>query len=340
MAPDVLSVQDPAVVRVARLPGAFDPRRARRVLVVLAVVVVGLAALFMFYDLRGSLSYALEMRTRRLSALVIVGVCLGSSAVMFHTITHNRILTPSLIGFDALYLLIQTGAAYVFGTFAFLRFDVRARFAIELAAMMLFALVLQRWLLDRHRDDLYLLVLVGIALGGVFQGLTAFVQRMIDPNEFMTLQDQLFASFSAVDEDLLVVAAVVMVVTLVATGRLHRRLDVVALGHARATNLGVDYRRVVHLTMFAVAVLVSVATALVGPLTFLGILVANLAYRLTGTFRHRYTVAVSSLLAAVALIGGQFLLERVFSSTTRLSVIVGFVGGLYFIVLLLRGVDR
>ena len=105
-------------------PGTFDPRRARQVIVVLAAVAVVLALVFMVYDLRGSLSYALELRTRRLAALAIVGVCLGASAVMFHTITHNRILTPSMIGFDALYVLIQISAAYAFGTFAFLRFDV------------------------------------------------------------------------------------------------------------------------------------------------------------------------------------------------------------------------
>lgn len=321
-------------------PGTFDPRRARQVIVVLAAVAVVLALVFMVYDLRGSLSYALELRTRRLAALAIVGVCLGASAVMFHTITHNRILTPSMIGFDALYVLIQISAAYAFGTFAFLRFDVRVRFAIELALMLGFAIVLQRWLLGRHRNDLYLLVLVGIVLGAMFTGLTAFVSRMIDPNEYITLQDQLFASFSTANEDLLVVAALTTGGTLVLTAGLHRRLDVVALGHANATSLGVDYGRVVDATMLAVAVLVSVATALVGPITFLGILVSNLAYRLTGTFRHRYTVATASLIAVVALVGGQFVLERVFHSTTRLSVIIGFVGGIYFIVLLLRGVDR
>jgi len=321
-------------------PGAFDPRRARRVVAVLAVVAVALGAVFMTYDLRGSLSFALELRSRRLGALVLVGVCLGASAVLFHTVTHNRILTPGVIGFDALYLLIQTVAAHLFGTFAFVRLDVRIRFAVELAAMLVFAVGLHRWLLSRHRDDLHLLVLVGIVLGSMFTGLTSFVSRMIDPNEYLTLQDLLFASFSSVDRDLLVVAAGVTSGALVAAGRLCRRLDVVALGHATATNLGVDHTRVVDATILVVAVLVSVATALVGPLTFLGIIVANLAYRLTGTFRHRYTLAASSLIAVVALVGGQFLLERVFHSTTRLSVIIGFAGGLFFIALLLRGADR
>lgn len=319
---------------------AGDAARARRALVVLAVATAGLCALFLTYDVQGSWSYALELRSRRLAGLVLVASCLGPATVLFHTITHNRILTPNLIGFDSLYVLIQTSAAFVFGTFAFLRFDIRLRFGIELAVMLVFALVLQRWLLARNGHDLYLLVLVGIILGATFSGLTALVSRMIDPNEFVTLQDRLFASFSTVDRELVTVSAAATVALLALAWRWSRLLDVVALGRDHCVSLGVDHDRLVERTMLCVAALVSVATALVGPVTFLGIIVANLAYRITGTFRHRTTLPAAALLGSVALVGGQFLLERVFRSTTRLSMIIGFVGGLAFIVLLVRGDDR
>lgn len=323
-----------------RVAAGFDPRAARLAIVVLAVLVAASVVLFMTYDLRGSLSYALELRARKVGALCVVGFCLAHSTVMFHTITHNRILTPSLIGFDALYVLIQTSAAYVLGTFAFLQIDERIRFLFEVAVMLLFASVLHRRLFRRAGDDIYLLVLVGIVMGTMFTGLTALVTRMIDPNEYLTLQDLLFPSFAAVDRDLLIAATGAVAVVVVASLPMVARLDVVALGRTTAVCLGVDHDRLLSRTLAVVAILVSVATALVGPVVFLGLIVANLAYRVTGTFRHRYTLPAAGLIAMLAMVGGQFVLEELLESETRLSIIVGFVGGMLFLALLLREASR
>lgn len=314
----------------------FDPTRARVVLVALAMATVAAVVLFMTYDLRGSVSFALELRSRKVGGMVLVGVALGVATVLFHTITANRILTPSLMGFDSLYLLVQTSAAWMFGTFAFLSVDVRLRFALEVGVMMLFALALHRVFLRRASHDLPALLLVGVVLGGMFASLSSLVARLIDPNEFVTLQDQFFATFATVDEDLLGISAVAVAAVVLVVWRWTARLDVLALGRPTARSLGVDDTKLVDRTLLAVAVLVSVATALVGPITFLGLLVANLAYRLTGTFRHRYTLPVAGLAGAVAVVGAQFAIEEYLEFQTRASIVVSFVGGLYFIVLLLR----
>lgn len=319
-----------------RPSSAPGPSRARLAIVALSLALAAAAILFMTYDLKGSLSFALELRARKLGALVVVGTALAYSAVLFHTITRNRILTPSLMGFDALYIFIQTGAAYTLGTFAFLQIDERLRFLFEVAAMLGFAAILRRKLLSRHGEDLYLLVLVGIVMGSMIGGLTALLSRMIDPNEFITLQDQLFASFSAVDRNLVIAAAGATALTVVASIPLLSRLDAATLGRAPAIGLGVDYDRLVSRTLVIVVIQISIATALVGPVTFLGLIAANLTYRITGTFRHRYTLPVASLLGALALVAGQFTLEELLGSTTRLSIIVSFVGGITFLLLLLR----
>lgn len=320
--------------------GSYDPTRATRTIWILVGTLVVVAAVFMTYDLKGSLSYALELRARKLGALCVVGACLAYASVLFHTITGNRILTPSLIGLDALYILIQTGAAFVLGTFAFLQIDVRIRFVFEVVVMLCFAAVLQRRFLARQHDDLFLLVLVGIVMGTMFAGLTSLAARMIDPNEFITLQDQFFASFGAVDRNLLILSIVVIVVCIGFTIPLLNSLDAAALGRVSALNLGVDHEKLVARTLAIVVVLTSVATALVGPVTFLGLIISNLAYRITGTFRHRYTLPVATLLAMVALVVGQFVLEELLHSATRLSIIVGFVGGVSFLVLLLGEAEQ
>ncbi len=86
--------------------------------------------------------------------------------------------------------------------------------------------------------------------------------------------------------------------------------------------------------------LVSVSTALVGPITFFGLLVANLAYMIAGSAKHRIILPVAALLAVFCIVGGQTILERVFTFNSALSVIIEFLGGLVFIILLVRGHAR
>lgn len=320
--------------------GIPDGGRPVLVLVLLGILLAMVTALFMTFDLKGSLDFALELRGRKVGGMLLVGFAVAYAAVLLHTITNNRILTPSLMGFDALFVLIQTGAAFLFGTLAFLTIDVRLRFGIEVGIMLAFAAILYRLLFGGENRDLFLLVLAGIITGTVFSSLTALIMRVLDPNEFLTLQDLLFANFSTVNRDLLLVSAAAVVVIIVATRPLLAQLDAVAIGREHAINLGVNHRAVVRQCLVAIAVLVSVSTALVGPVAFLGLLVSNMAYQLTGTFRHRYTPAAAGMIAAIALIGGQFLLQEVFASVVRLSVIISFIGGIYFILLLLREAGR
>jgi iron complex transport system permease protein len=325
----------PLALRLARREG-FVPLRARATIAVLFVLFALSVALFMTYDLKGSLDYALELRGRKVAGMAIVGFAVAYSSVLFHTATHNRILTPSLMGFDSLYVLIQTLAAYFLGTAAFLQIDVRLRFGFEVLVMLAFAALLYRWLLGRGGRDVYILVLVGIIMGTMFSSLTELVMRMIDPNEFSRLQDRLFANFSTINQDLLAVSALTVGATTVLSWPMLTKLDVIALGEDHATNLGVNHAQLINRALFVVAILVAVSTALVGPVAFLGLLVANLSYQLTGTFRHRYTVPAAGLLGMIALVGGQFVLQELFEFKTRLSIIISFAGGIYFLLLLYR----
>ncbi|MEM9613369.1 MAG: iron chelate uptake ABC transporter family permease subunit [Actinomycetota bacterium] len=309
----------------------------------LAVIVVGVAfvaasAVFMTYDIQGSLSFALELRAKKLLAMVLVGTGLATAAVLFHTITGNRILTPALIGLDALYILIQSVSVAAFGALTFVSFDERIRFAAAVAIMMVFVLLLSAVFLRRATGDLPLLVLGGIVLGGMFTSLAALVIRLLEPNEFLILEDLLFASFTLVNNELLVISCVAVGSILVVVARLRRTLDVVALGRPAAISLGADYDRISRWMVMLIAVLVAVPTALVGPVTFLGLLASNATYELTRSFRHHVTVPLASLSAATLLIVAQFVLEELFDFATRPTIIVGFVGGIVFIVLVLREV--
>lgn len=310
--------------------------RPRVVLIALGVLALVAVGCFMVVGAKGSWAFVLKFRGLKLAGLILVAYAIATSTVLFQTVTGNRILTPSIMGFDALYVLIQTGLVFFIGAAAATTLDANLLFMGQIAAMVVFSGLLFRWLFAGEERSLHLLALAGIIFGVFFRSLAGFMQRVLDPNEFQALQDALFASFNTVDRTLLSVSAIIMVASLVVLTRVTNRLDVLALGRPMAVNLGLDYRRTVSAVLAMVAILVSVSTALVGPVTFFGLLVANLAHVLVGSSRHRHLLPAAVLLAVICLIGGQAILERVFAFDTALSVIIEFVGGIAFILFVIR----
>lgn len=310
------------------------------VIALLGVLALAAVAAFMTLGARGSWSFVLSFRGQKLAALVLIAVAIAVSTVLFQTITGNRILTPSIMGFDALYALVQTVIVFLIGAGATSAFDPRLMFAGNVAVMVLFSLLLYRFLFSGGTRSLHLLMLVGIVFGVFFRSLSGFLQRIIDPNEFVVLQDRLFASFNSVDTGLLGIAALGMAAVAVAMARAFHTFDVLSLGRETAIGLGVDYKRATTAILVMVAVLVSISTALVGPVTFFGLLVANLAYLVVPSGKHRHVLPAAALIAVITLVGGQVILERVFAFDTALSIVIEFAGGLFFILYLVRGGSR
>ena len=233
-------------------------------------------------------------------------------------------------------MLLQTFVIFTFGSTSRVAVDRNLNFFITVILMVLFSTLLFKLLLQRESGNIMKLLLVGIIMGTLFSSLSSFMQMVIDPNEFMHVQDRMFASFNRVNTDILIVAMVITIGALSLTLKDTALWDVLTLGRDNAINLGVDYDRTIRRMLFTVSLLVSVSTALVGPITFLGMLVVNLAREMLNTFRHRELITGSILLGILFLVGGQLVVERVLNFSTPISVIINFVGGIYFIKLLLK----
>lgn len=302
----------------------------------LAALSVIFICLFLFTDIIGNWEYILERRTYKVAAIILTGVSIALATVVFQTITQNRILTPSILGLDSLYMLINTFIIFVFGSTTLTSTDKNIQFIVIVAIMILFSGLLYKLLFKRDEQNIYFLLLIGFIIGTFFDSFSSFMQVLIDPNEFQIVQDRMFASFNNINTDVLLLATVLIILTLLLFLRLFKYLDVLALGRDHAINLGVDFDYVVKRLLVIVAILISISTALVGPITFLGLLVSNLAYEFLKTYRHFYLLLGASLISVVALVGGQLVVERIFTFSTTLSVIINFIGGVYFIYLLLK----
>ncbi|XQY92555.1 iron chelate uptake ABC transporter family permease subunit [Metabacillus sp. HB246100] len=306
----------------------------RKTLILLGFVLLAVAC-FLFYDLGPNIDYVLPRRITKVAAIIITGAAIAFSTVIFQTITNNRILTPSIIGLDSLYVLLQTGIIFLAGSMSFFFLNDYVNFLLGAGLMVFFSTLLFGFMFKREQN-IYFLLLIGIILGTLFGSLSTFMQILIDPNEFLMVQSRMFASFNNVRTDLLLLSIGLMVLGILFYLPNHKYLDALSLGREHAINLGIDYDRVVKRLLIVVAIFIAISTALVGPITFLGLLVVNVTHELYKTYQHKHLIIGAILISVLALVAGQFIVEKVFTFTTTVSVIVNLIGGIYFLFLLLK----
>lgn len=293
-------------------------------------------AIYMFTFTGTKLDYVLPRRGFKVLAMILISCGIAYSSIVFQTISANRILTPSIMGFDSFFLLIQSLLVYAYGDRTFQVLSSESNFLLSVGLMLLFSLVLYVAIFKKESKSIYVLLLVGLLIGTLFRSISAFIMILLDPNEFLVIQSSMFASFEIVNLKLLGVSSVVLVAAMLYGIRFFKELDVLSLGRENALSLGVNYNRLVRQNLMLISVMVSVSTALVGPITFLGVLVANLTYELVQSNKHAVLVFTCCLLTCITVIGGQYLVEHLFNMSTTVSIIINFIGGIYFIYLLLK----
>ncbi|MBY6003099.1 iron chelate uptake ABC transporter family permease subunit [Salipiger bermudensis] len=309
---------------------------AERRVLWLGLALLVLCGAFLAWQLRAPMGFILGLRAAKLGALVCVGAATGAATVLFQTVAGNRLLTPGLVGFDALFVLMQTLLVLLLGGVGAASLPAGPRFLMEVAALGVASVALFGLLLRRDARDITRMILTGIILGVLLRGLSSMVQRLMDPSDFAVVQQAMFASFGRVDPQQLAFSAVVLLAAMAVALRMAPALDVAGLGRDTARGLGLNHDRVVMTALLLMAAMVSVSTALVGPITFLGLLTASLARQVTGSHRHAVLLPAAAILGALILVAGQFLFERLLGSQSALAVIVEFFGGLVFLFLVLK----
>lgn len=304
---------------------------------ILSILILVSCILFLTLEINiETLDYSLSKRIPKLFAIILTGASIGISTLIFQTITHNHILTPNVMGLDSLYVLIQTILVFVFTSESVLVSNKRYNFILCVLFMSFLSMILYNFLFKRGSSNILFLVLIGMIFGTLFSSLSSFMQVIIDPNEFLTLQNKLFASFNNVNSDILIISMIMIIIIIGFILKDIKYLDVISLGKEQAVNLGVDYDKLLKKFFIVVALFISVSTALVGPITFLGILVVNISRQIIKTYKHSYTLVTSILVSVFTLVFSQLLIERILDLKTPVSVVINLIGGIYFIYLLFK----
>ncbi|WP_344818202.1 iron chelate uptake ABC transporter family permease subunit [Microbacterium soli] len=277
-----------------------------------------------------------NLRATNLLVMVIVAVCQAVATVAFQTVTTNRIITPSIMGFESLYRAVQTSSVYLFGVAGLVALQGLWQFGIQVAIMVALAMLLYGWLLTGRYANLQIMLLIGIIVGGGLGAIATFMQRLLTPSEFDVLAARLFGSISNADASCLPLAIPLCAAASMLLWMRARRLNVMALGAGTAQSLGLNHRRELMIVLLLVAVLMATSTALVGPMTFLGFLVATLAYQFAGTDDHRLVLPVAVLTAFTIIAGAYFVMRNIFYAQGVVSIIIELVGGVVFLIVILR----
>ncbi|WP_042995447.1 iron chelate uptake ABC transporter family permease subunit [Bartonella quintana] len=300
-------------------------------LIIMACIVI---SLYMTWNIN---IYTWTFRLTKLASLLLIAYAISVSTVLFQTIVNNRLLSPSIMGFDQLYILIKTITIYFLGSLSLPFLNEEGQFILEALILIIFSISLFRWLFSGSLKGLHLTLLIGVVLGGFFFSLRIFMQLQLSPDQIMNLTDIMFANFNKFNTALISFATIIVFIVSLLGWRSRHLLDILALGRENALNLGVDYHKSATAILIFVSILVSISTALVGPITFFGLLVANLSYELSPQVKHSVVVPMAILLAIICLVGGQFILEQVFNMAGRLSFIIEFCGGTVFLISLMKG---
>ena len=176
---------------------------------------------------------------------------------------------------------------------------------------------------------------IGTVLTSFFSSIQTTMTRIMDPNEYDSLLETLVASFDNINSEVIVASLVVLALVIFALLKELALLDVITLGKDQAINLGVDYDKCIRRLLLGVTLFIAVATAMVGPISFLGLIMANLSRQFLKTYRHKQLILGSTLFGMIVLIGGQLIVERIYHYSVPISVFISVFGGIYFLYLLL-----
>ena len=307
--------------------------------VTLLILVLGFSLLYIGLDFFQLTAYVQKARLTKLLSFLIVILLIVPPTIVFQTIVNSRYLSPSIIGMDAVYVLIQS-LIYFMGyhylsqlmNHSLILFLIQIGLMLSICYLSLY-LAKINWL-STVNESIWLMI--GMIFGTVLRNLSTFFQVLMAPNEYLALQSRLFASFQSVSKELLGIAFIIAILSNAYLFYKRYLLDVYHLGKTTALTLGVDIQKETKRLLLLIVLMLGTATAFVGPLTFLGFMVANITYYLTPKHHHLERLTIGILFGLVMILCGQLLIERVLNLQFNLNIMIEGIGGLMFFLLLFK----
>lgn len=311
----------------------------RKILTFMTIITIAITIAYFLFDTNMNnpklFAYAMKIRTPKIIAMLISAFAIGSASIVFQSIINNRIVTPCLLGMNSMYTLIHTAIIFVVGSGSIFATNSNLAFAVDLILMGTVSTLVYSYLFKKTNHNVLYVLLIGTVMTSFFSSIQTTMTRIMDPNEYDTLLATLVASFNNVNSEIIIFSVLVLIAVVVVLRKEISLLNVLTLGKSQAINLGVDYDKCIRRLLLGVTLYISVATAMVGPISFLGLIIANLSRQLLKTYRHSQLIYGSVIFGMLTLMAGQFVVEHIYSYAIPISVFITTAGGIYFLYLLL-----
>lgn len=317
-------------------------KKTRIFLGILSVMVVLLVAAYLLIPTKNSSTvsnFILQRRFLKLLVMVIVSCAIPISTISFQTVVQNRFLTPGVLGIESLFVFIQSGL-YYFESLVGVKVEqsviiYTVTIAIQIGLLLLLMNASKGMMLSNFK----VLLLLTMAFSMLLRNASTFLQVLMDPNEFDKLQSSLYPSFQKMNAQPMMIGVAIgfFVLLMMVFYRLRHQLDALHLGVDGAKMLGINTKRLSNIVIVVVIIMTSLSTILVGPLQFLGFMIANLTYQLTKEYKHGVLWLFSAVLGLVIVLAAQLIVERIFLLTIPISVFIEGIGGVLYLILLVKG---
>lgn len=317
-------------------------KKTRFFLGILSVMVVLLVAAYLLIPTKNSITvsnFILQRRLLKLLVMVIVSCVIPISTISFQTVVQNRFLTPGVLGIESLFVFIQSGL-YYFESLVGVKVEqsviiYTVTIAIQIGLLLLLMNASKGMMLSNFK----VLLLLTMAFSMLLRNASTFLQVLMDPNEFDKLQSSLYPSFQKMNAQPMMIGVAIglFVLLMMVFYKIRHQLDALHLGVDSAKMLGINTKRLSNVVIVVVIIMTSLSTILVGPLQFLGFMIANLTYQLTKEYKHGVLWLFSAVLGLVIVLAAQLIVERIFLLTIPISVFIEGIGGVLYLILLVKG---
>ncbi|MTD17278.1 iron chelate uptake ABC transporter family permease subunit [Nakamurella sp. YIM 132087] len=324
---------DPAAPKRSLVEGTAN-RLVVCLVALVVLVLLGFASLFVgsgeipasvvWEALRGDRTDTLALlvtdyRIPRAMIAVLVGCALGVGGALIQAITRNPLADPGLLGVNSGSFFAVVLSVTISGTANLSSYVWWSFLGAAVAAVSVYVIG------SRGSGATPVkLVLAGLAFGAVLNGIT-YAVTFLDPDVFDKIRFWQSGSLQGRQIDTFWWALPFVVVGVLTAVLLSRSLNALALGEDLAKSLGVHLFRTRAIAMGALTLLCGAATAAVGPIAFLGLMVPYLA-RVVARSDQRWIVPLSALFGPVIFLGADVLGRVLVPSEMPVGVVVAFLG--------------
>lgn len=269
-------------------------------------------------------------RVPRTLLAVLVGAALGTAGAVMQALTRNPLADPGILGVNAGAYFAMVVGAVAFGIATTTGYVLSAMVGAFLAATVVYY-VGSRGVSGASPAKL---VLTGVAAGSIFSGV-GFALTMIDPKTFDSIRSWQVGTLDGRGWTQFDIVWLPILIGLVGAMLLIPYLNGLALGDDRARALGVPVGRVRVAGFVVVTILCGAATGVLGPVTFVGLMVPHAVRMLFGP-DNKWVIPVSALIGPLVMVGSDLIARVAAPGELPVGMVTAFIGAPVLIALVRR----